>query len=279
MADCRAVLVSEKRLLRDGLKEMLQKSRISVIGEAPNIPDLIVAMETQPGPELVICHITCDQSPEAARELVYGLRERFALAKLVVLADSCTRPLLSSFIGADVNAILLTSISSEMLQRSLELVLVDHRLFPAEIMSLIMDSAMARLPVYSAPVGRPIIAGTSPLSGRVHDDETALPAIMPSEAQAKVALSKREHQILDCLVCGLPNKSIARELNITEATVKVYVKGLLRKIKVSNRTQVAIWALQQSHPLGTDQAVASIETLSPPVELHSQPATPASFAD
>ena len=278
MADCRAVLVSAKRLLRDGLKEMLQKSRISVIGEAPNIADLLLAVEAQPDPELVICHITSDQSPEAGRDLVYGLRERFVLAKLVVLADACTRPLLSSFIGADVNAILLTSISSEMLQRSLELVLVDHRLFPAEIMSLIMDSAMARLPVHSAPVGRPIIAGTSSTSARVDDDRTAPPTTTPTDAQSRVALSKREHQILDCLVCGLPNKSIARELNITEATVKVYVKGLLRKIKVSNRTQVAIWALQQSHPLGTDQAVAAMETLAPSVELHNQSGAPASFA-
>jgi hypothetical protein len=67
-------------------------------------------------------------------------------------------------------------------------------------------------------------------------------------------------------------------LNITEATVKVYVKGLLRKIKVSNRTQVAIWALQQSHPLGTHQAVAAMDTLAPSVELHSQSGAPASFA-
>src|ERR1700722_11153417 len=161
MADCRAVLVSAKRLLRDGLKEMLQKSRISVIGEAPNIADLLLAVEAQPDPELVICHITSDQSPEAGRDLVYGLRERFVLAKLVVLADACTRSLLSSFVSADVNAILLTSISSEMLQRSLELVLVDHRLFPAEIMSLITDNALASRPFDSAPADRVTFAGTT----------------------------------------------------------------------------------------------------------------------
>jgi hypothetical protein len=79
-------------------------------------------------------------------------------------------------------------------------------------------------------------------------------------------------------VSGLPNKSIARELNITEATVKVYVKGLLRKIKVSNRTQVAIWALQQSHPFGAARAGASLEAVATPVELHGQPGLPASFA-
>jgi two-component system, NarL family, nitrate/nitrite response regulator NarL len=277
MVDCRAVLVSERRLLRDGLKEMLQKSRISVIGEARDIPDVLAAVEMQADPELVICHITSDQSPEVGLDLVCGLRQHFARAKLVVLADTCTKSLLSSFVCADVNAILLTSISSEMLQRSLELVLADHRLFPAEIMSLLTDSALARLPLHPAPVGHALFDETSYFPARIHDDQTALPKAATSDPQLKVTLSKREQQIIDCLVCGLPNKSIARELNITEATVKVYVKGLLRKIKVSNRTQVAIWALQQSHPFTADQAVPAIEALATPVESHSQPASPASL--
>jgi two-component system, NarL family, nitrate/nitrite response regulator NarL len=278
MVDCRAVLVSERRLLRDGLKEMLQKSRISVIGEARDIPDVLAAVEMQADPELVICHITSDQSPEAGLDLVCGLRQHFPRAKLVVLADACTKSLLSSFVCADVNAILLTSISSEMLQRSLELVLVDHRLFPAEIMSLITDSALTRLPLHPAPVGRALFDDTSSTPARIHADQPVLPKGVASDPQLKVTLSKREQQIIDCLVCGLPNKSIARELNITEATVKVYVKGLLRKIKVSNRTQVAIWALQQSHPFSADQAVPTIEALAPPVESLGQPASPASLA-
>jgi two-component system nitrate/nitrite response regulator NarL len=277
MADCQAVLVSEKRLLRDGLKEMLQKSHISVVGEAPDIPGLLASMEMPANPELVICHIASDQSPPAGMELVYGLRRQFARAKLVVLADACTKSLLSSVVAADVNAILLTSISSEMLQRSLELVLFDHRLFPAEIMSLITDSALARLPLHPAPVGRVLSDETSALPGRVHEYQAPLRKAITSDSQLKVSLSKREQQIIDCLVGGLPNKSIARELNITEATVKVYVKGLLRKIKVSNRTQVAIWALQQPHPHRTEQADPAIETLATPVELHGQSASPVAF--
>jgi two-component system nitrate/nitrite response regulator NarL len=50
--------------------------------------------------------------------------------------------------------------------------------------------------------------------------------------------------ILACLVQGQSNKQIARELEIAEATVKVHIKALLRKMQVSNRTQAAIFALQ-----------------------------------
>ena len=58
-------------------------------------------------------------------------------------------------------------------------------------------------------------------------------------------LSAREAQILGCLREGAPNKLIARKLGITEATIKVHVKAILRKIGVTNRTQAAMWASQR----------------------------------
>ena len=51
-------------------------------------------------------------------------------------------------------------------------------------------------------------------------------------------------QILGCLINGDPNKVIANRLNITEATVKVHLKGILKKINAANRTQAAMWAMR-----------------------------------
>ena len=56
-------------------------------------------------------------------------------------------------------------------------------------------------------------------------------------------LSPREKSILRCLIEGDSNKCIARKIDIAEATVKVHVKAILRKIRVQNRTQAAIWAM------------------------------------
>jgi DNA-binding NarL/FixJ family response regulator len=53
-------------------------------------------------------------------------------------------------------------------------------------------------------------------------------------------LSSSEQVVLRCLTQGASNKSIARELNMAEATVKVHIKGILRKIRVSNRKQAAV---------------------------------------
>ncbi|PNU04781.1 LuxR C-terminal-related transcriptional regulator [Novosphingobium guangzhouense] len=55
-------------------------------------------------------------------------------------------------------------------------------------------------------------------------------------------LSQRENDVLSCLMAGYSNKHIARKLRVTEATVKVHVKAILRKLNVANRTQAAMWA-------------------------------------
>jgi DNA-binding CsgD family transcriptional regulator len=56
-------------------------------------------------------------------------------------------------------------------------------------------------------------------------------------------LSAREQCILRDLIEGYSNKMIARRNDIAEATVKVHVKAILRKIRVNNRTQAAIWGM------------------------------------
>jgi two-component system nitrate/nitrite response regulator NarL len=63
-------------------------------------------------------------------------------------------------------------------------------------------------------------------------------------------LSEREAQILDGLVKGHANKVIARTCDVTEATVKVHMKSILRKIRVDNRTQAAIWAMANGYAAG-----------------------------
>ncbi|HYE48950.1 MAG TPA: response regulator transcription factor [Azospirillaceae bacterium] len=58
-------------------------------------------------------------------------------------------------------------------------------------------------------------------------------------------LSGREMQILRALLLGESNKAIGNALGISEATVKVHLKSLMRKLNVANRTQAAIWAMNQ----------------------------------
>lgn len=55
-------------------------------------------------------------------------------------------------------------------------------------------------------------------------------------------LTKREIEVLKSLTEGKSNKEIARDLDLTEPTVKLHMKTLYRKLEVNNRTQAAIVA-------------------------------------
>lgn len=56
------------------------------------------------------------------------------------------------------------------------------------------------------------------------------------------SLTEREHEILQCLAQGLNNKTIARDLGISVTTVKVHIKHLLCKLKLTSRLEAAVWA-------------------------------------
>jgi DNA-binding NarL/FixJ family response regulator len=66
------------------------------------------------------------------------------------------------------------------------------------------------------------------------------------------ALSAREREVLTLLVEGLPNKLIARRLDISEKTVKSHLTRIFRELGVTDRTQAALWAERHGLKLATD---------------------------
>lgn len=63
------------------------------------------------------------------------------------------------------------------------------------------------------------------------------------DAQSEVQLSQHEFQVLRGICEGATNKDIAHDLQLTEVTVKMYVRSVCTKLKANNRTQAAIIAL------------------------------------
>ncbi|MDE3208205.1 MAG: two-component system response regulator NarL [Pseudomonadota bacterium] len=59
--------------------------------------------------------------------------------------------------------------------------------------------------------------------------------------------TEREKEILKLLAAGRCNKIISRELGITEGTVKVHVKHILKKLNLRSRLEAAVWMLERMH--------------------------------
>jgi two-component system nitrate/nitrite response regulator NarL len=136
------------------------------------------------------------------------LREAYSEARIVVLASDLTVDALRDAMNAGADGFLMNDVSPEALLQSLELVMLGEKVFPTNLAAMLLDLSNAPSPLNS-------VRGVTP----------------------------REHEILQALVTGSSNKMIANRLGITEATVKIHLKTLLRKIDVNNRTQAAIWAV------------------------------------
>jgi two-component system nitrate/nitrite response regulator NarL len=113
--------------------------------------------------------------------------------------------------------------SHEALILALELVVLGEKFIPADVGLALLNAQ---------PQGYEVGFGIS---------AAAVPA---NDGLGGKSLSGREAQILHLITQGAANKVIARDLGLAEATVKVHVKAILRKVKVSNRTQAAMWAQQ-----------------------------------
>ncbi|HHY13650.1 MAG TPA: response regulator transcription factor, partial [Thermoanaerobacterales bacterium] len=70
-------------------------------------------------------------------------------------------------------------------------------------------------------------------------------ALNQNKKKASV-LTKRENQVLKCIVEGFSNNEIATNLNISEKTVKNHVSNILRKLDVLDRTQAAVYAIKNN---------------------------------
>ncbi len=87
---------------------------------------------------------------------------------------------------------------------------------------------------------RDAVAGGVPLSPRAA--RALLPANRPAADKAQDALTAREREVLSLVAIGLPNKSIARRLEISEKTVKSHLTRVFIVLGVRDRTSAALWA-------------------------------------
>ena len=74
---------------------------------------------------------------------------------------------------------------------------------------------------------------------------TALRHPQKNDSNVYDSLTTREQEILQLIAKGMSNKLIARELNISDGTVKVHVKHLLKKMNLRSRVEAAVWVVNQ----------------------------------
>jgi len=202
------ILVSDSNLFRTGLKHILAGSEYSVTREAEALGEI----EPESAAEALLILRKPSDISDVESDITH-LKRSSRNVRLVILAGNMSTDQMAVGFAAGADGYLLEEISSDALLESLNLVMLGEKVFPSRLAVMLCSKTME---------------GTR----------------TPCAVFAEGLLSDREIEVVQRLADGMPNKVIAKELDISEATVKVHLKSILKKLRVTNRTQAAIWALQ-----------------------------------
>lgn len=230
------IIIDKSALFRAGLVHTLTGTRFRVVADCPSLGELPPKALTQ---RQTLLLLGLDKETDAVLAQVPLLAERHRGLQVIVLSERFSpEEALSAITSAGSSYLIKDEISPEVLLKSLEL---------ASLGSVVVSRGFADGIVNS----RAAVADEAVAPKEAVAESEGLWSLEPPQRAA--ALSSRERVILSRLMRGASNKHIARDLGIAEATVKVHVKSLLRKVRVRNRTQAAMWGINNFGPALTDQ--------------------------
>lgn len=204
----RLLIVDDHQLAREGLRAVLADSGFDVVALAANGEEA-VALAGALQPDIVLMDIRLGpgiDGLEATRRIVaLGLG-----CKVLMLTLHDMPAYVREALAAGAAGYVLKDAAIQQLEAAIRQVMAGQSAIPLDLVNAAMRS--------------------TPLPGR--------------EADLSRLLTAREREVLERIARGLTNKEIARELDISPATVKVHVERIIGKLGVADRTQAAVLATQ-----------------------------------
>jgi len=245
-----ATIVVESRLLvREALKSLMAKNSYRVVCDVGSTAEISGASTLSDEPKLVILGA---QSADNALSQAASARKLWPDSKIILLYEYLSPADFQKLLISEINGCVPLFASPDTLVSTLDMIVTK------DVRAMVVGDAKhpAIQPAPQEDSNQPgIKIDKLQLDGAEHEDlsvgigamQHAQPPMNVPPLRNHPGLSERETQILDGLVKGHANKVIARTCAVTEATVKVHMKSIMRKIRVDNRTQAAIWAMENGY--------------------------------
>jgi two-component system nitrate/nitrite response regulator NarL len=214
----RVLLIDDHALVRKGIEELLQSRGVQVVAAVGSGEEGVRRARELPA-DLILLDVKMPGMNGI--DTLKQLRASGVKAPVVMLTMSREDADLSAALRAGAQGYLLKDIEPEELVPALEAAMQGSNVVARELVG-----SLARL---------------------VRGDVAPQPA-PPRTAAPFAELTPRELEILECIADGSSNKMIARALEITDGTVKLHVKAILRKLGLRSRVEAAVSAVE--HGLG-----------------------------
>ncbi|MFM9939989.1 MAG: response regulator [Hyphomicrobiaceae bacterium] len=209
------VVVDDHPMFRQGLVWALRHSRgLSVIGEAGTTGEAL-SLATTLQPDVLLLDMSMHGSDTEGLAIAQLVRQSFPKIKIVILTVSEDDRHVGTALKLGVNGYVIKSVSG------------------AEICQVVRDVHAGKQHVHPD------------LAARLLNQANAAP-VVTEPAPPRATLTAREEQILSFVSRGLTNKEVARQLEISEKTVKHYMTAIMTKLGVRNRTEAVLYARERS---------------------------------
>ncbi|MBM7618559.1 DNA-binding NarL/FixJ family response regulator [Bacillus tianshenii] len=201
----KVVIIDDHPLVRRGLADVLSlEESLDFSGEAKNVKEASALLE-KVKPELALIDLRLGN--ESGLNVVRSVKATRSSCKFVLLTSSATKADLIEAKEAEVDGFIHKSALPEELLYAIKLVSQGRKYYDPSILELMMDEK------------------------KVEESERIVEQ-----------LTQKETEVLKLLGKGLANRHIAKELYITEYTVKKHVSQVLSKLQLDDRTQAALYA-------------------------------------
>ena len=213
MADeTRVMIVDDHEVVREGLRSLLRRRpELAVVGEADSVASAIEeARKTEPDVVIMDVRLPDGSGVEACREI----RAERPETKVLMLTSYADEEAVFASIMAGAIGYLLKQTSTKTLIEAIERAMKGESL---------LDPAVTQRVLERVRSGKPD-----------EDEELAL-------------LSEQERKILDLIAEGMTNKEIAKEIFLSDKTVKNYVSSILSKLSLRRRSEAAAF-IARKHP-------------------------------
>ena len=205
----RLLLCDDHKMMRDGLRAILEKEHLEVVGEASNGHE-VIELARRLRPDIVVMDISMPHlnGIDATRGLVAEQRG----IKVIGLSMNADQRYVIAMFKAGAAGYLLKNAASDELIRAVRAVAVDLTYVSPSIAAVVVDNIAAPL---------------------------------PSAAPAKKALSPREREVLQLLAEGNASKEIACRLNLSVATVESHRRQIVEKLNIHSIAQLTKYAIRE----------------------------------
>lgn len=188
--------------------------------EAGNGVEALAVLERHPDIELMLLDL--HMPGMGGLDLLSELKHRYSSLPIVVLSSDETRATVIDALERGATGYICKSSPTDLLAKFLEHALKGNIALPTAILNASKTEA-------ASGAGFP---------------QTA------KEGAAATGLSPRQMDVLACLLRGMSNKHISRELGLAEGTVKSHTVAVFRALNVTSRAQAVIEASRRGFPVG-----------------------------